>query len=277
MVEGYTNRNLSYKEDILNGFKGILAVMKCLGTEEIVNGVPLRILDAGLLWIPAVRGIQRRVTRNNVAICSSWSWAGWLGKVHYMAELRGNALTERLRRRLEDLHVEPLLDDDSWCHDPDLKPRVLRFSTETLPLSSFSIESSAYVGFPCFSREPMHRILDLRGKHCGMIFSSRPFLPRSICDYGLLLISSIKKSSHISDDRSVSVVDVHMKFPGRTIHYVRRYDENIFDDSGSQDHVLNIMIVEWKSYGPAERVALAQIHAQAWREAGPEMKVVRLG
>jgi hypothetical protein len=72
-VEDFTARRLSREQDILNAFAGFLRVM-C--PEPSVQGIPSPMFDLALIWQPRER-LRRR------AGFSSWSWAGWTGKIQW--------------------------------------------------------------------------------------------------------------------------------------------------------------------------------------------------
>ncbi|KAK3358208.1 heterokaryon incompatibility protein-domain-containing protein [Lasiosphaeria hispida] len=84
IVGRYTTRILTYPQDILNAFAGVSTAMsrRLFDRSPIICGIPLSILDIGLLWHPASRLGQRR-TGEADTIFGSWSWAGWVGGVCY--------------------------------------------------------------------------------------------------------------------------------------------------------------------------------------------------
>ncbi|KAJ4288590.1 hypothetical protein N0V90_011827 [Kalmusia sp. IMI 367209] len=84
-VEAYSMRNLSFQEDAINAFSGVLSVFKTLFRGRFVYGLPTTELDQALLWYPA-SSVQRRC-RNGQELFPSWSWAGWVGQVCYWPNL----------------------------------------------------------------------------------------------------------------------------------------------------------------------------------------------
>jgi hypothetical protein len=84
IVKVYTKRILSYPQDILNAFAGISnETSKHLFNENpIIHGIPLPILDIGLLWHPA-SALRRRCNEKTDTAFGSWSWAGWMGEACY--------------------------------------------------------------------------------------------------------------------------------------------------------------------------------------------------
>lgn len=73
-VRTFTSRHMSHETDVLNAFAGILRMI-CPGRS--IEGIATSIFDLALLWQP-----RERLRRRGGGF-SSWSWAGWKGKVHW--------------------------------------------------------------------------------------------------------------------------------------------------------------------------------------------------
>ncbi|KAK4110886.1 HET-domain-containing protein [Canariomyces notabilis] len=80
-VENFTKRNLTYPDDILNAFTGIAQNMRVVFRSGFLYGLTQSELDYCLCWEPA-GAIKRRICARGAKF-PSWSWAGWLGPVHY--------------------------------------------------------------------------------------------------------------------------------------------------------------------------------------------------
>ena len=85
MVEEYTRRDLSHKEDIVNAFEGVLQILnrRFFMMRPVVFGIPLCILDISLLWHPAKALCRRSGDGSRHGGFPSWSWAGWIGPIEY--------------------------------------------------------------------------------------------------------------------------------------------------------------------------------------------------
>jgi len=88
MVEGFTKRKLSYPEDILDAFTGILVALSKRFGSRFVCALPMAFVDSALLWQPSLAGtpFSRRVCQEGKSIVPylpSWSWAGWEGEIEY--------------------------------------------------------------------------------------------------------------------------------------------------------------------------------------------------
>lgn len=83
-VENYSLRSLSFDSDALNAFAGIMNYLRPIMRSGYVYGLPEAELDEALLWQP-VGLIKRRVySDSGNPIFPSWTWAGWIGPVHYL-------------------------------------------------------------------------------------------------------------------------------------------------------------------------------------------------
>lgn len=72
LVSSYLKRRLTYEEDILRAFSGVLGALDGSMSEGFHFGLPQQFFDAALLWVP-----NEPLTRHYAF--PSWSWAGWKG------------------------------------------------------------------------------------------------------------------------------------------------------------------------------------------------------
>lgn len=80
LVSSYLRCRLTYEEDILRAFSGILGALDS-SMEGFHFGLPQQFFDVGLLWVPKERLTRRKDLGNKAARpkLPSWSWAGWKG------------------------------------------------------------------------------------------------------------------------------------------------------------------------------------------------------
>ncbi|KAF2464175.1 HET-domain-containing protein [Lindgomyces ingoldianus] len=99
-VQTFSSRSMTHERDILNAFRGILRMI-CPG--RTLEGLPVSIFDMALLWQPRER-LTRRVG------FSTWSWAGWLGKIHWFDDgsLEGSIESSETQK------VEAWLKEKCW-------------------------------------------------------------------------------------------------------------------------------------------------------------------
>lgn len=83
LVCRYSNRNLTYDQDVLPAFSGVLeALSRHSFRGGFICGLPALFLDSALLWQPLLKTRRRRPAEAAIGIAPmaplpSWSWAGW--------------------------------------------------------------------------------------------------------------------------------------------------------------------------------------------------------
>ena len=114
------------------------------------------------------------------------------------------------------------------------------------------------------------------GQHCGTIKGmSSDDLPEEMDDYALVLLSA-------SDQDRVSQADVEAYRDRLPPEYPssKEYYEEIFDTKTygyKECWALNVLLVRWlDGESVAERVAVGQIHADAWVRMHPQQKAIVL-
>jgi len=91
MICRYNERELTYPEDVLDGFAGPASVLTKNFPGGFLCGIPVTFFDIFLLWRP-VDKVKRRIPKNpnSQRIClPSWSWAGWQGELDDFSFYRG--------------------------------------------------------------------------------------------------------------------------------------------------------------------------------------------
>jgi hypothetical protein len=83
LVHEYTQRNLTYEDDILNAFTGILTALDKIFPAGFWFGIPEMFFTACLLWQPETTITRRCLSGDNFYESNfpSWSWTGWVGPV----------------------------------------------------------------------------------------------------------------------------------------------------------------------------------------------------
>ncbi|KAI9868919.1 MAG: hypothetical protein M1813_002741 [Trichoglossum hirsutum] len=83
-IERFTSRNITYNSDVLNAFDAIAQRLRESFRSKLLFGLPQSELCECLLWKPSCAGLVRRTDQKTLApLFPSWSWAGWIGPVHY--------------------------------------------------------------------------------------------------------------------------------------------------------------------------------------------------
>ncbi|KAK0643138.1 hypothetical protein B0T16DRAFT_512312 [Cercophora newfieldiana] len=83
LVSLYNRRYLTYPEDALDAFAGVLSTIEHTFDGGFITGLPQAFFDSALLWQPWRRGATRRVakTHHTGPCLPSWSWVGWQGAI----------------------------------------------------------------------------------------------------------------------------------------------------------------------------------------------------
>jgi hypothetical protein len=86
-VRAYSKRKLTFENDILNAFSGIMVQMSERSGSPFCWGLPIDHFMSALMWSRS-KDTKRRKTcsdQENAVSFSSWSWAGWTGSFLYEA------------------------------------------------------------------------------------------------------------------------------------------------------------------------------------------------
>lgn len=121
IIHEYSEKELTYAEDILPAFSGILTKLSRTFDGGFLSGLPELFFDIALCW--KITGHGERRESSNRGICApSWSWAGWMGDTAIPDELDTHFVAEGNRRPL--IHMVPVT---KWyaMATPDSKDRRL--------------------------------------------------------------------------------------------------------------------------------------------------------
>jgi len=83
LVRNYSRRSLTYTEDILNAISGIFRSVAIFRLHNFVYGLPESYFDWALLWQPMGPLHRRSGATASGQMFPSWSWTGWVGPVGY--------------------------------------------------------------------------------------------------------------------------------------------------------------------------------------------------
>ncbi|KAI8626331.1 heterokaryon incompatibility protein-domain-containing protein [Xylariaceae sp. FL1651] len=148
-VEKYTTRQLSFPDDILNAFTGIIQEYSRTHHTEFCWGLPKGDFTSALLWrdnwhgLRAYKphllkseepGLQRRhLSSDTGPELPSWSWAGWEGHVHLpFLSMPGYSPM--------DINWEWESTESSTAHEALLNNRVISFTAELAELEPHSMD-----------------------------------------------------------------------------------------------------------------------------------------
>ncbi|KAF2106700.1 hypothetical protein BDV96DRAFT_654487 [Lophiotrema nucula] len=148
LVHRYTTRNLSFGEDKLSAFSGILSALVKPFPGSSMGGLPEYFLDYALLWV-AIRPQSIQVPgRGRVRQFLSWSWAGWYGsKSYYNGPLYLNDFRQKgfdMGDRIPETHLVMELKAMGTSYQTPIRP-LARITDGTIP-STESIRATIPTG-----------------------------------------------------------------------------------------------------------------------------------
>ncbi|KAK4233760.1 heterokaryon incompatibility protein-domain-containing protein [Achaetomium macrosporum] len=79
LIQGYSERALSYETDVYNAFAGVSRELMCRLNTDVCHGIPTVYFDWFLLWGPLSDHARRLSKRAGLPVGPSWSWSGWVG------------------------------------------------------------------------------------------------------------------------------------------------------------------------------------------------------
>jgi hypothetical protein len=156
---------------------------------------------------------------------------------------------------------------------PDFGPNVLQFWAYAVHVECFQFADidGTLISEPEHGNQRGHQyvnsLLDPRGKHCGLAFKPHSKTRyREDFDSGSMeyvLISSFGDS--VRRRNGIETID----------ESVKPFDPHAFPWRGKGSGLVNVMLIEW--FGDiAERLTVAQLNRQAWENAKPVKKHIRL-
>ncbi len=101
LISLYNRRLLTYPEDCIDAFGGVITSLNRTFVGGFVSGLPQMFFDSALLWQPH-RPLQRRLQRGPQDAClPSWSWVGWHGTLNSESWRSGY---DYLRKNADEYH-----------------------------------------------------------------------------------------------------------------------------------------------------------------------------
>lgn len=260
IISEYTAKRMGYPSDIINAFTGVQMQLGKMFQWTFREGLPEPLLHLALLWTP-LESTERRPTGFDHP---SWSWTGWVGRVHYK---------DLTRRGIEDPIGQDLQPLASLKVDTD-SLHTLRVAGETVKLSAFKLDRcpQRLLNSQCNVQVTPHThfLKDVQGRRCGMLHgfqdshTNDPLQPSP----PVILL-------RLSSWRRVNAIDKY----GPVIAYLNdsqyEINEDLFDKTYAdvESCTVNVLCVKWWGAG-WYRVAIGQVHKDAWRQAKVLMQAV---
>jgi len=120
-VAEYTTRQMSFLDDGLNAFSGVLNQFRTWFKGDFLSGLPSTELDQALLWYPK-GAIVRRKDLSGKSLFPTWSWVGWVGQCEYLSGLALSCI----RWRIHDAQSSTYCTSDDF-RKPSNQQKLLEF------------------------------------------------------------------------------------------------------------------------------------------------------
>ncbi|KAF2489145.1 HET-domain-containing protein [Lophium mytilinum] len=228
LVQKYSRRQLSFPSDILNAFYGITKALQKCGSGDFVSGIPRSALNVALLWVPAAPLERRYINGRHLP---SWSWAAWIGAVEWPSNIPRSVAVHCVTARCTLPFPElPMESEDAI--------RILARRTKDFDIRRSGLVPSQYV------------VYTKQGIRCGWVCGKDP---------------------HVFDHENTAQVE-YVRLSSLLLEDLNYESATSMFDSAHYEItprcIFNVMIVRWvnEDFKNAERVAICQIHKDAWKE-----------
>ncbi|RTE74076.1 hypothetical protein BHE90_011484 [Fusarium euwallaceae] len=306
LVKQYTRRSLTYPSDSLNAFVGILSALRDSFEWRFASALPENLFDFALLWSPMWQGrLRPKEPLGSACKSPTWCWTAWeddmywdpwridsyVGKrVTLKSEVKDFIIVDKARARnivREDQSLGYALSDPSpaileaselaalteCSTDHALVFEALSLGVDIYIISSPRPESSSTLSRP-FSDSFKNTlrgqlwIYDAARHHCGTLRGFPSWQPHPDSIYEFILLSR-------SDQDKVTQADVDgyrdhlpLEYPSADEYYEEVFDTSIYPYKSWC--ALNILLVERKG-DLSQRIAVGQLHADAWDSTSQKM------
>jgi hypothetical protein len=156
-------------------------------------------------------------------------------------------------------------------------PNILQFLAPSVPLSAFTISTEReYISYAdhihASGQQAVRHILDRRGERCGLWWEQAGYVyvGRGMSTNAESRMLLVGISRHEDTFRARAG-------PNRVEGEIKLFDDEVYPAVGKGSGLVNVLAVDLDmghDYG--ERVTIARVHAKAWEDAGPMMRMVRL-
>jgi hypothetical protein len=277
LVQMYTKRRMSYSQDALNAFSGIMSLFETQFEMEFIMGLPRNLIPDCLLWLrwDYSVGLERRSLTGEGNQFPSWCWAGWEGQVKFFLTRPSSAEEQLYICEWQPHHT---LESPSRLasaqvsenHMGDELDTSLHRDSRFLAIKSSVVHPSKYRYKEETDDKVGYFITDTSGRICGLIFLECIVALERLNDldpdYGplqeFLLVSKLSEASSWLLDLAYAEYGVG-----------HRMDE-IYSDVGYCTFLVIEHLLEGKY---AERFGMGFVAANAWEQAPPQTKEVILG
>ncbi|KAF3043643.1 hypothetical protein E8E12_003320 [Didymella heteroderae] len=263
-VPEYTAKQMGYPADIIHAFTGVQTQLGEIFGWTFAEGLPVQLFDVALLWTP-IDTVVRRVTEPPHP---SWSWSGWVGRVHHKDVLANLDWPGALHlgdkfRKAADLEIDTT------------SPGSLQFAGEIITSNAFTLRRSDQQLMNTRANLPVtphtHFVYNQQGLRCGILYG-RQGLENEIDEKGEFQLLRLSEWQTMLQDRYY-----YGPYVSRLVEDGYEHKERLFDETfeNSPWCTLNVMCVQLMGK-ICQRVTVGHVHANAWREARPVQKTMEI-
>ncbi|ORY04466.1 heterokaryon incompatibility protein-domain-containing protein [Clohesyomyces aquaticus] len=273
LMSTYTYRSLTREDDVYNAFMGIENHVSARCGAVFLSAIPIAGFPIALMWYsPSARSRRRVAPAENSKYSHelpfpSWSWIAWTEGISWASPLHLKDSLDRFKHcwaYSSGLHSSTIfISDDGQrmslhtaqvqaLKNPRLVFKYLEFQADSVPISRFGLR-------PLRDWDPnlcAIEIHDSEGNHCGAVLGVSYDNAEKLIGTELVEIFATSRRSKSPPDRADYVIHSGM-------HYY------------SEHPLVNCLVIKWDEQF-AKRVAVAQVHQDAWRKSVGEFKRVVL-
>ncbi|KAJ6786759.1 hypothetical protein PWT90_11079 [Aphanocladium album] len=316
LIKQYSPKALTFPADSLFAFAGVLSAIADSFSWKFASALPESAFDLALLWRPMFGATMRpRALSGQKAeplVCTSptWCWTAWRGHLFWdpwhldcfasqtvaiKSEvpsfwIRDSVGLRQIRRQQDiDSHVrisgytassQTKADCALVFEAKIINIKAYHISIPQMDQCSLWISKITGGGLSHYFRNKIAHslwIYDAAGQHCGTLpgfgLDARPMPGKDRPPHYLVLLSRSSQDEVTQSAIQHSQDHLPLEYPSE-----REYYEEIFDTRHykyKNDWALNVMLVRWEN-GLARRVAVGQLHADAWNKAFQESRLITL-
>lgn len=316
LVKQYSPRSLTFPTDSLSAFTGVLSAIARSFSWNFVSALPEPAFDLALLWRPMFGATMRpRPLSGQKAgpmVCTSptWCWTAWHGDLFWDPWRLGSFAAQRVSLKsevasfwIQDFgRLRPIQRGRAYDSDVEIAGYksgehttvgcTLVFEAKTIDTEAYDISTPqldqcalwnseiAGGGLSSYFRNNTSHslwIYDVAGQHCGTFSSLEldawPKQRKDGSRHDIVLLS--RSSQGEVTQAAITRFEDHppLEYPSASEYYEEIFDTRYY--RYKSDWALNVMLVRWEN-DSAERVAVGQMHADAWKEALEKSKLIIL-
>jgi hypothetical protein len=260
LVRQYSQKELSYPSDELAAFEGIMRRLSSTWNTKFLAGLPISALLTTLHWVPSCKLDVAHETSERRAGFPSWSWASRAGPVEWLDAV---VLPEWWEWEEKGI-LSPVMSNPvatfNFTAQIHLRSQVSSIKGLSAELTTTIVYAAQFLSPGRGNLMPLIKIFDTQGRWCGRICHSSPGVisNQNTDELGIIMLSTCAARKILTFENAET-----MEYRG----WEYFFDHGVFPTTGEDGkpaRLCNLLLVEYKEDGMAERRALCQIHSDIW-------------